>query len=405
MTAWLTLVGLGEDGADGLSPAAARAIAQAELVAGGARHLALVDTGRAETLAWPSPIERAYPEILARRGRPVVVLATGDPFFHGIGSVLAGLVDPREIACLPAPSAYTLAAARLGWAGQDCVRVSLHGRALERIRPHLHPGARILALSWDGTTPAAAAALMTRSGFGPSRLLVMERMGGPRERVREVRADRFDLDGIDPLNTLAVEVVAEPGARAIPFTPGLPDDWFESDGQITKREVRAVTLSALRPLRGGLLVDVGAGSGSVGIEWMLADPSCRTLAIEPRPDRAARVLANAFALGVPDLRVIEGSAPDALRGLPPADAVFIGGGAGAPGAIEAAIAALKPGGRLVVNSVTLETQALLVDRHGALGGDLVEIAIARAEPVGGFRGLRRAMAVLQWSFDKPGESP
>jgi precorrin-6Y C5,15-methyltransferase (decarboxylating) len=403
MTAWLTLVGLGEDGADGLSPAATRAIAQAGLVVGGARHLALVDTGAAETLAWPSPLEAAIPAILARRGRPVVVLATGDPFFHGIGSVLAGVVDPAEMTCHPAPSAYSLAAARLGWAGQDCVRISLHGRALERIVPHLAPGARIIALSWDGTTPQKLAALLTSRGFGPTRLTVLERMGGPRERVRGDAAEAFAIDDVDPLNTVALSVAAGPDARVVPFTPGLPDDWFESDGQITKREVRAVTLSALMPARGGLLLDVGAGSGSVGIEWMLADPSCRTIAVEPRADRAARIARNAAAFGVPDLVVVEGTAPAALAGLPPADAVFVGGGAGATGALEAARAALKPGGRLVVNAVTLETQGLLVAEHGTHGGDLVEIAIARAEPVGGFRGLRRAMAVLQWSWTRPRE--
>jgi precorrin-6Y C5,15-methyltransferase (decarboxylating) len=403
VTAWLTLVGLGEDGADGLTPAALRALAQAELVVGGTRHLALVDTGAADRLAWPSPIEGAFPAILARRGRPVVVLATGDPFFHGIGSVLAETVDPAEISCLPAPSAYALAAARLGWAGQDCVRISLHGRALERIIPHLHPGARILALSWDGSTPERVARLMAARGFGRSRLTVLERMGGPRERIRSASAAEFDIDDVDALNTLAVAVEAGPGARVIPFTPGLPDDWFDNDGQITKREVRAVTLAALAPARSGLLIDIGAGSGSVGIEWMLADPSCRTIAIEARGDRAARVSANAAALGVPDLRVIEGRAPEALSGLPPADAVFVGGGAGGAGVLEAARAALKPGGRLVVNAVTLETQALLVAEHGRLGGDLVEIAVARAEPVGTFHGLRPAMAVLQWTTVRPWE--
>lgn len=403
MTAWLTLVGLGEDGADGLSPAALRAVAQAELVVGGARHLSLVETGGADRLVWPSPIEGGYGAILARRGRPVVVLASGDPFFHGIGSVLAGLVDPSEIACHPAPSAYALAAARLGWPGQDCVRVSLHGRPLELLLPHLHPGARILALSWDGRTPPAAARLMTRHGFGASRLTVLERMGGPSDRLRSARADTFDIDGIDPLNTLAIEVSGGAGARAIPLTPGLPDDWFDNDGQITRREVRAVTLSALRPMHGGLLIDIGAGSGSVGIEWMLADPSCRTIAIEPRPDRARRIAENAAELGVPGLDVVEGAAPAALDGLPPADAVFIGGGATQAGVVEAALGALRPGGRLVVNAVTLETQALVSGLHGTLGGDLVEIAVARVAAVGGFRGLKPAMAVWQWTYVKPGE--
>ncbi|WP_181704201.1 precorrin-6y C5,15-methyltransferase (decarboxylating) subunit CbiE [Chthonobacter albigriseus] len=401
MTRWLTIVGLGEDAPAGLSPAAREAIAQAELVVGGRRHLDLAGPFRGEAMAWPSPLEGAFPAILARRGRPTVVLATGDPFFYGVGSMIAGHVDPNEIAVLPAPSAFTLAAARMGWAGQDCVRLSLHGRALERIQPHLHPGARLLVLSWDGQTPGWIARRLAATGFGPSRLTVLERMGGPAERIRSATAAAFDLGPADPLNTVAAEVIAEPGARPLPFTPGLPDDWFESDGQITKREVRAVTLSSLRPLRGQMLWDVGAGSGSVGIEWMLADPSCRAVAVEPRADRAERVRRNAAALGVPDLAVVEGEAPDALAGLPLPDAVFVGGGAGDTGVLDAVMAALKPGGRLVVNAVTLETQAILIERHGALGGDLVEIAIARADAIGGFRGLRRAMAVLQWVWVKP----
>lgn len=420
---WLTLVGLGEDGLDGLTPAARTALLQAELVVGGARHLALVGPlvaeTRAETLPWPVPLHDAFPAIVARRGRPVVVLATGDPFFHGIGSVLAAHVDPGETAAFPAPSAYALAAARLGWAGQDVARVSLHGRALARIRPHLHPGARILALSWDGTTPGRLARLLADEGFGESRLTVLQALGGPRERIASATAAAFALPEADPLNTVAVEVVAGPGARALPFTPGLPDDWFETDGQITKREVRAVTLSALRPMRGQRLWDVGAGSGSVGIEWMLADPSCRAVAIEPRADRAARIARNATALGVPDLAVVHGEAPAALADLAAPDAVFIGGGAGDPGVIDACLEALRPGGRLVVNAVTLETQALLVDRHARHGGDLVQLSVARADRIGGtagaFRGLRPAMAVLQWALeippapdrfpDAPGHSP
>lgn len=397
---WLTIVGLGEDGLDGLSPAALAALAQAELVVGGARHLALAAPAGTRTLAWPSPLQDAFPAIVANRGRPTVVLATGDPFFHGVGSLLAEAVTPAEIHALPAPSAYALAAARLGWAGQDVVRVSLHGRAIEKILPHLHPGARIFALSWDGTTPEKLAELLRRRGFGPTAMTILERMGGPAERITQTRADAFRTGVVDPLNTIALDVRAVPDARPIPFSPGLPDDWFVSGGQITKREIRAVTLSALMPMRGGLLWDVGAGSGSIGIEWMLSDPSCRTFAIEPRAERIANIRLNAAELGVPDLAVVEGTAPEVLAGLPAPDAVFVGGGAGDPGVLPAVMDALRVGGRLAINAVTLETQAMLTDLHARFGGDLVQLQVARADRIGGFRGFRPAMAVVQWTWVK-----
>ena len=402
MTApWLSILGLGEDGLEGLSPAAIRLLRQSTLVVGGARHLALVEPLDAETLAWPSPIEDGYPAILARRGDPVCVLASGDPFFYGVGSALARLVDPGETIVLPAPSTFSLMAARLRWAQQSCALVSLHGRPLEQIIPLLGKGARILALSWDASTPGRLAALLTARGLGPSRLTVCEHLGGAKERIRACPAEAFALDAISPLNAIALEVAAAPGARLIPRVAGLPDDWFEHDGQLTKREIRAATLSALAPQRGQRLWDIGAGSGSVAIEWMLADPANGAVAIERRPDRAARILRNAATLGTPGLHLVQGAAPQALEGLPPPDAVFIGGGATAPGVLDAALQALRPGGRLVVNAVTLETQAELVRRYNALGGDLVQLAIARVEAIGAFHGFRPTMPIVQWSHQKP----
>jgi len=398
---WLSIVGIGEDGIKGLPSAAQHAISQAELLVGGARHLALIGKTSGEQLMWPSPLRDAFPAILARRGKPVVVLATGDPFFHGVGSMIAELIGPKEISVFPAPSAYTLAASRLGWAGQDCHRISLHGRALERIIPLLHPGAKILALSWDGTTPEKLTRLLTQKGFGPSQLTVLEAIGGPREKIRTMQADHFIEDNIDALNMIAIEGVADSGAKPIPFVPGLPDDWFEHDGQITKRDIRAVTLSSLRPLHGQLLWDAGAGSGSVSIEWMLSDPSCRAIAIEARPDRASRIQRNALSLGVPDLKIVEAEAPAAFAGLPAPDAIFVGGGATDPNVIDQAMQALKPRGRLVVNAVTLETQALLMARRTNHGGDLIQLSIARLDEVGTFHALRPAMAVLQWTWVKP----
>ncbi len=398
---WLTLVGLGEDGLEALSPRARSAIAEAALVVGGRRHLALVGSTRGEQLSWASPIEATVPAIMARRGQPVCILASGDPFFFGIGSVLARWFDPAEMRGLPQPSAFSLVAARLGWGLQDCELLTLHGRPLERIVPHLRPGARLIALSWDAATPAALAALLARHGFGRSRLIVCEAMGGPRERVRDALAAGFDLPDVDALNTIALEVVAEPGARVRPLTPGLPDDWFEHDGQITKARVRALTLAALAPRPGGLLWDVGAGSGSVGIEWMLLHPANRTVAVERDAIRAARIARNASALGVPDLRVVQGSAPDALNGLDPPDAVFVGGGATGAGLLERCRAVLPSGGRLVVNAVTVESQAMLATTFAAQGGDLATISLAQAEPVGRFHGWRAAMPITQWVWAKP----
>jgi precorrin-6Y C5,15-methyltransferase (decarboxylating) len=293
-----------------------------------------------------------------------------------------------------------LAAARLGWPLSDTAQVSLHGRAIDRIRPHLQPGAKVLALTSDSDGPPMLAQLLTASGFGASRLTVLEALGGHRERVRSAPAAAFDLAGIDPLNVVAIEVAAAANARVLARAPGLPDDLYEHDGQLTKREIRAMALSALAPRRHELLWDVGAGAGSVAVEWMLADPSLAAIAVEARPDRAARIRRNAAALGVPDLEVIEGTAPAALKDLRQPDAIFIGGGASDPGVIETAIAALRPGGRLVINVVTLESEALLLARHAALGGSLTRVAIARAEPIGGMTGWRPALPVTQWVWTK-----
>jgi len=399
---WLSIIGIGEDGLAGLSPAAHSLITQASLVVGGQRHLALVaDAVTGETLSWPSPPQAAFPAILGRRGAPVCVVATGDPFFYGIGSLLARDVSPEEMICLPGASAFSLAASRLGWALQDCALVTLHGRALERIIPYLQPRSRILALSWDQTTPPALAGLLTRYGFGGARLTVCEAMGGPRERLRNASAGNFTLADIDPLNLVAMEIADEARARVIPLAPGLPDAWFEHDGQLTKQDVRAVTLAALAPRRSELLWDVGAGAGSVGIEWMLAAPSNRAIAIERSALRAGRIARNAAALGVPELSVVAGAAPDALRDLPRPDAVFIGGGATASGVIDTAWAALSCGGRLVVNGITVETQVELIHRFRTIGGSLKTIQIARAGAVGGFYGMRPAMSVTQWCATKP----
>jgi precorrin-6Y C5,15-methyltransferase (decarboxylating) len=399
---WLSIIGIGEDGIDGLSPVARNLVASAEVVFGGKRHLALAAALiRGASRPWPSPFDGAVAEVMARRGRAICVLASGDPFLYGVGAVLARHVDPRETVTVPAPSAFSLAAARMGWPLAEIAQISLHGRALDLVRPHLQPGARVLALTSDGAGPIALARLLTETGFGASRLTVLEALGGPCERVRTATAAGIDLADIADLNVVAIEVVAAAGARIIACAAGLADDLFEHDGQITKREIRAVTLSSLAPRRGELLWDIGAGSGSVAIEWMLADPAMHAVAIEARSDRAARIARNAAACGVPGLRIVTGEAPMALSGMPSPDAIFIGGGARRPGLIDFAVAALRPGGRLVVNVVTLEAEALLITRRTSLGGELIRIALTRAEPVGTATGWRPALPVTQWSWTKP----
>ncbi|RUM03796.1 precorrin-6y C5,15-methyltransferase (decarboxylating) subunit CbiE [Rhizobium chutanense] len=398
---WLTIIGIGEDGPAGLGEEARRLIASAPAVFGGSRHHALAASLiSGERLSWQSPFERSVEAVLERRGTPVVVLASGDPFLHGVGATLSRHVAAEEMRTIPAPSAFSLAASRLGWPLQEVATISLHGRPIDLIRPHLHPGRRILALTSDEKGPGELAALLAAAGFGQSQLTVLEALGGTRERQRRAVAADFDLAEIDPLNVCAVTVAAGEGARILPFSPGLEDDLIEHDGQITKREIRAMTLSALAPRHGEMLWDIGAGSGSIGIEWMLADPSLKAIAIEQSPERAARVARNASAFGVPHLAVIEGTAPDALKGLPQPDAIFLGGGGSEAGVVDAAIAALKRGGRLVANAVTLEMEAVLLLEHATRGGSLTRIEISRAAPVGSMSGWRPAMPVTQWRWTK-----
>lgn len=399
---WLSIVGMGEDGLAGLGEEAKRALAEAEVVFGGARHLQLAGpmiTGVARQ--WLSPLSKSIDEITSLRGRPVCVLASGDPFHYGVGATLSRSVDASQMAVYPHPSSFSLAAARLGWPLQDVVSLSLHGRPLDLIRPHLHRGARILTLTSDEHGPSALATLLTEAGFGISIVTVLEALGGPSERVRSQTAMQFDLPDIHPLNICAISVVALPGARVLPLTPGIDDALFEHDGQMTKQDVRALTLSALAPRRGELLWDVGAGSGSIAIEWMLADPSLRAIAIEAVPDRAARIARNAGQFGVPDLQIVLGTAPAAYNELSSPHAVFIGGGGSDTGVLEDSIAALRPGGRLVANAVTLEFEAVLIEHHARLGGTLTRMAIARADAVGSMTGWRPAMPITQWRWTKP----
>jgi precorrin-6Y C5,15-methyltransferase (decarboxylating) len=403
---WLAIVGIGEDGAAGLGDEARRLIGRAEFVFGGRRHLALAaDVIKGESRAWPSPFDAAMRDVVALRGKKVCVLASGDPFLHGVGATLARHVPAEEMIVVPSPSAFSLAASRLGWALQDIETVSLHGHAIDLIRPLLQPNRRVLALTSDGDGPEAVARLLTSLGFGASKLTVLEALGGLDERIRSTTAQTFGLKEVNALNVLALQIESSPEARVLPLTAGRADDLFEHDGQITKREVRAVTLAALAPCRGELLWDIGAGSGSISIEWMLADPAMRAVAVEADPERAARIRRNAQAFGVPGLTIVEGTAPGALAGLPTPDAIFVGGGGTDEGVMDTAIKALPSGGRLVANAVTLEMEALLLASHAKRGGELMRIAISRETAIGSMSGWRPALPITQWNWVKPGVKP
>ncbi|MFC5646002.1 precorrin-6y C5,15-methyltransferase (decarboxylating) subunit CbiE [Kitasatospora cinereorecta] len=398
----ITVVGIGADGWPGLAATSRQALRAAEVVIGGPRQLALLPAEvTAQQLTWPSPLRPAVPGLLAAHaGRRMAVLASGDPMFYGIGRTLAETVGAERLHVLPHPSSVSYACARLGWPVEETEVVTAVGRPLESVRAALHPGRRLLVLSADAATPARLAALLAGSGWGPSRLRVLEQLGGEGEDVREGTAEDWPHAPGAPLNVVAVECAAVPGTPRAQLVPGLPDGLFESDGQLTKRHIRAATLAALAPAPGELLWDVGGGSGSIGIEWLRAHRSCRAVSVERDPVRAGRITRNAAALGVPRLRVVSGPAPAALAGLETPDAVFVGGGLTAPGLLDACWDALPAGGRLVANTVTLESEALLTQWYRRHGGELVKLAVAHAVPVGGFTGWRQAMPVTQWSVIK-----
>jgi len=371
------------------------------VLVGGARHLGKVPQGAAERLVWERPLDRMIEAIAHRRGRKVTVLASGDPLWYGVGVTLARRFMRDEMTIVPQPSAFGLAAARLGWPVADCATITLCGRPLDTLRLHLAPGRRILALSENGDTPRAAAQLLTGLGWGPSQLVVLAHLGGVRESVVEAQAQDWGDRRAPALNTLAITCRGIPGARALPLLAGLPDDAFEHDGQLTKREVRAATLAALAPLPGETLWDVGAGCGSIAIEWLRAGAGRSAIAIERAAGRAAVIARNANALGVPELRIVAGTAPAALVGLPAPDAIFVGGGSGAPGLLPCLWTGLRPGGRLVANVVTAEGEARLLDWHKRYGGTLTRVAISRAEPSGPQHLWRSLAPVTQLTVTRP----
>ena len=400
----LCVIGVAADGWPGLAEPVRRRILDAEVVFGGDRHLALLPPVSGQIRrSWPQPLRAGLPALLAEfDDRHVVVLASGDPFVSGIGTTLRDLgVDFDTI---PALSSVALARARMRWSAEETEVVSVVGRPLARVLAALAPGRRILVLSADERTPAELAALLVAHGHGDAELTVLGELGADSESRYASTAAGWPADQVVPrLNLVALQLPASAAAATASsgsWTDGLPDSAFEHDGQLTKRDLRASALARLAPRPGELLWDVGAGAGSIGVEWMRAHPSCRAIAIEGHPDRAARIARNAERLGVPDLEVVTGRAPDALTGLKPPDAIFIGGGATVPGVIDAALAALAPAGRLVVHGVTLETEMRLGECYREFGGELTRISVETAAPIGTFTGWTPARAVTQWFHTK-----
>lgn len=399
-SAWLTVVGIGDDGFAGLGRAARRALLDAHTVYGGARHLDMLPRRiAARRQTWPSPFSIA--PVLAQRGTPVCVLASGDPMLFGVGATLARAVPAAEIDVIPYPSSVSFAAARLRWALQDVAVVSLVGRPLAALHAAIHDGARVLALSAGGGTPAEIAIWLTAHGYGPSRMTVFEHLGGERERCVQASADAWRAQQVAALNLVAIECRAGREAKRLPVTPGLPDDAYLHDGQLTKHDVRALTLARLAPVPGELLWDVGAGCGSIGIEWMRAHPACRAIAIESHAQRQRFVRHNRDALGVPGLQLVDGRAPDALHGLDVPDAIFIGGGLTVAGVLDTCWERLREGGRLVANAVTVQGEAVLTAWRERHGGALTRIAIADAQPLGRFDTWRPALPITMLAVQKP----
>jgi precorrin-6Y C5,15-methyltransferase (decarboxylating) len=393
---WLSIVGIGEDGLQGLSTIAHSLLAQAEVIVGGDRHLAMLPKDdQRHKIAWASPISTSVEQIIQRQGQSVCVLASGDPMCYGIGVTLTRQIAISEMTIIPAPSAFSLACARLGWSLTEVETLSLCSRPVSLLQSYIYPGARLLILSEGKDTPKIVAEILTNGGYGGSKITVLERMGGTHERIVQGTAASWSEE-VATLNAIAVDCIADAGVVPLPRLPGLPDNAYHHDGQLTKSEVRAITLATLAPTPGQLLWDVGAGCGSISIEWMRSHPRCRAIAIEQNSSRLCYIADNAAALGTPNLQIIEGKAPHALKDLPVPDAIFIGGGVTATGLFDVCWQALRPGGRLVANVVTVEGEQTLFRWHEQVGGNLTRIAIQRAEPLGKFLSWRAMAPVTQW---------
>jgi precorrin-6Y C5,15-methyltransferase (decarboxylating) len=397
MKKWLSIIGIGEDGVAGLSPIALSCLDKAKIIFGGERHLSMLPADdNSQKIPWKSPFPTSITEIISRRGEAVCILASGDPLCYGVGATILKDIPISEITIIPAPSAFSLACSRLGWSLTEVETLSLCGRPVSLLQSYIYPGAKLLILSEGKHTPAIVAEILINRGYGNSRITVLEKMGSINESIITDIASNWQEENIAALNTIVVECIADKGIVGLSRFPGLPDSAFHHDGQLTKREVRAVTLSSLAPLPGELLWDVGAGCGSISIEWLRSDRRCRAIAIEQNSTRLNYIADNAAALGTPNLQIMAGKALEVIPNLPTPNAIFIGGGVTAPEILENCWNVLLPGGRMVVNVVTLEGEQRLYQWHEKVGGNFTRITIQRAEPIGKFLGWKSMSPVTQW---------
>lgn len=399
---WLDIIGIGEDGEAGLSEEALHVLTQAEVIVGGDRHLNLTSNRTAERVSWPSPFDAMIERLLSYRGKRIVVLVTGDPLWYSVGARITKSIPASEIRFYPQLSAFQLAACRMGWSLADLETVTVHGRAASQILPHLGPGVRLLVLTKDRTSPSTIAALMCDRGYGESSFSVLAAMGGKQEQRFDGTASNWDLS-VPDFHVLAIECRHDGITPIYGWTGGIPDDAFVHDGKMTKQEVRAITLTKLCPYPDAFLWDVGAGCGSIAIEWMRAARGAMAVAIEPLESRCAMIQQNAEMLGVEKIRIVQNEAPTGFGGLEVPDAVFIGGGLTSTGVVSTAWDALRPGGRMVANAVTIEGGKVLTSICESHGGELAQIGVSRAVPVGQFKGWKPLMPVMQWCAVKPME--
>ena len=396
---WIHIIGIGEDGMVGLSPEAMYYLGEAEVIIGGDRHHGLTDDLPAERISWPSPFDALIDRIRSLKGRRLVILVTGDPLWYSVGARISRAIPADEIRFHPQLSAFQWASARMGWSLADVETLTIHGRPDSQIIPHLAPNVRLLVLTQNGDSPRQVARILCERGFGNSKLTVLAALGGEREERLEGLAKDWDHPAPD-FHTLAIECEASAEAQWHSRVGGLPDDAFVHDGTMTKRHVRSMTISALAPYPDALLWDVGAGCGSISVEWMRAARGARAIALEPKEQRCDMISKNARALGTEKIEVVCAEAPNGLGGLDVPDAIFIGGGLTDKGVFDVCWSNLREGGRLVANVVTLESEAELSRLHMQYGGGLTRLSVQNAEAIGDFRGWRSAMPVTQWVVEK-----